>query len=94
MPRGKEAVNYSVPGTKDKFSFDKAHTAKQSLADFQEHEKHTGLTEAQLKEVWQLARGTKEADEVKEGFVETPAVTEEIPETTTAAGGKGKGKGK
>lgn len=90
MPRGKESVNYSVAGSKDKFSFDKAHTAKQSLADFQDHEKHTGLSESQLKEVWQLARGTKEAEDVKEGFVEEPAIVE--PEEVQSATKKGKSK--
>lgn len=89
MPRGKESINYSVPGSKDKFSFDKEATAGKTLSEFQKHEKHTGLSEDQLKEVWQLAKGTKEADEVKEGFVEGP-VAEEVAETT----GKGKGKGK
>ena len=89
MPKGKESVNYSVPGSKHKYSFDKAHTAKQTLAEFQKHEAHTDLTEDQLKEVWQLARGTKEADEVKDGFVEAPVVTDET-ETAPKTAGKGK----
>jgi hypothetical protein len=86
MPRGKESVNYSVPGSKNKYSFDKAHTAKQTLAAFQEEQAGTGLSEDQLKEAWQLARGTKEPEDLKEGFVEGPVIEPVIETKETKPG--------
>jgi hypothetical protein len=60
---------------------------EQTLADFQAHEAHHGLSEAQLKEVWQLARGTKDVEDVSKGTVDAP-----IESASTASTGPAKKK--
>lgn len=68
MPKGVESIKY------EGVSFNKGHIAKMSLAEFQEHEAHHGLSEAQLKEAWQLARGTKDVEDVSKGEVDGATV--------------------
>jgi hypothetical protein len=72
MPKGVESINY------EGVSFNKTWVAGQTLAAFQEHEAHHGLSEAQLKEVHQIARGKKEVEDVKLGEVDTPTVLESV----------------
>jgi hypothetical protein len=80
MPKGVESIKY------EGVSFNKQAAAGMTLAEFQEHESHHGLSEAQLKEAWQLARGTKEEVDVKLGAVEVPggAESEETPQVNAS----------
>ena len=82
MPKGVESFKY------EGVSFNKKYAAGKTLAEFQEEHKHLGLSPEQLKEAWQLARGTKEVEDVSKGMIEN--VVE--PEPVKAAPKKSSGK--
>lgn len=72
MPKGVESLTY------EGVSFNKSAIAKMSLADFQKHEAHHGLSDEQLKEAWQLARGTKDVEDVKHGELADTTIIENL----------------
>jgi hypothetical protein len=84
MPKGVEGIKY------EGISFHKKDTAGKTFAAFSEEQAHHGLSEEQLKEVWQLARGTKDETEVSKGLLESSAENNVVTEpVVNNAGGKG-----
>lgn len=74
MPKGVESLKY------EGVSYNKQWVASQTLHDFTKHEKHQTLSEEQLKEVWQLARGTRDVEDVKAGMVDGVSADQPAPE--------------
>jgi hypothetical protein len=64
MPKGIESIKY------EGISFTKSWVASQTLAAFKAHEAHHGLSDAQLKEVWDLSRDKIEAEDVTKGMID------------------------
>lgn len=84
MPKGAESIKY------EGVSFNKTDAASKSLAQFQEEQKHHGLSPEQLKEVWQLAKGTKQPEDISKGLMEGPSVASENTAINVNKPGKGK----